>query len=104
MSGKGEVSPIHLPVHISVIIVLCACSLAVHFSLKGMIPASGQFTVELTDQGGHPHPVDQDCEDAFVYSSSPLTAIEYTIGLPESQTPIRSLAVHISPLLPPPNL
>jgi hypothetical protein len=103
MSSRDKTSPVLLPLRVILVLVICICSLAVHFIAEGLSPVDGQTVFELTAQGGHAHPVHEHSEDYFVFSSLGRLHVEHLPTWPVSQAPARSLSVLISPLLPPPN-
>lgn len=103
MSSRDNLFPLHLPLHISFFLVICVCSLAVHFVAEGLAPVDGQIVFDLSTQEGNGHPVHEHGEDQFVFSSLDCVHVDCSLTWPVSQAPARSLSILISPLIPPPN-
>jgi hypothetical protein len=95
MSGKGKAAVI-------LVLVICACSLAVHFVAEGLLPVDGPG-FDLVTNGGHAHPVHEHGDDYFVLvcpNSLPLENLSAFLPYPPENG---VFLLSISPLLPPPN-
>jgi len=103
MSSTAKAAPVHLPLRVILILAVCACSLAVHFLAEGLVPAQGQFMLELFGQGGEVHSVHEHSEDHFVFSLQGSFPVARLFMPAPALAEARSCSVLISPLLPPPN-
>lgn len=89
---------------VQLILIICACSLAVHFIAEGMESGNGHLFLEASSgAAGHTLTFHEQSDDLFIYSfrviSSPVYLFLHT-RLPKIS---RSQSLSISPQLPPPN-
>jgi hypothetical protein len=98
-----EAAPQRLSLHILLTLVVCACSLAVHFVGEGLAPAAADPGVISPALGGCTHLDDGDCEDSFVFPSTTNLPVKYSAAHVPSTVPSGACSFLILPLLPPPN-
>lgn len=103
MSSRDRLSPLRLPSRVIIVLIICGCSLAVHFIVERLAPVDGQMVLQLTAHGGYMHHHHEDSEDHFVLPSLGPLHIERFLTCPAYLEPPYSLSALVSPILPPPN-
>ena len=104
MYGRDKFSPLHLPLRVIIVLVICACSVAVHFVAEGLAPvAGGAPGFDLAEQGGHTHLDYEHCEDNFISPFLTCLPVEHTVARLPSAVATCAFSLSISLLLPPPN-
>jgi hypothetical protein len=100
MSGRGKFAPLG----VILVLIVCACNLAVHFFVEGWSTQVQGPIFDVTVESGDFDYDLEHTENHFVLNSMSLHGQD---GLPASvilQSQFCSSSVHISPLLPPPNI
>jgi hypothetical protein len=101
MYGKVKHAAYRRTVYVLFVLIICACSLAVHFVAEGLEP--GLFVNEATRDTIHIHLFHDHVEDLFTFSF-PDVSLPVALMLISLQLIIsHSHSVQISPQLPPPN-
>jgi hypothetical protein len=103
MSNWANSQPFRQSLGACLLLLVCATSLAVHFSGEGMNLARRGPAIEMTDPGEDTHPFPESYEDDLVTSFSRAIDIEQARPWQIIQNPVFIHSVLISPLLPPPN-
>jgi hypothetical protein len=103
MCGKDKGASLRLPLHILLVLAVCACSLAVHFVAEGLAPEVAGPGCNQDTQRGHVHLVDEHCEDYFIFPFLTHLPVEQIAAFFQSALATGALFFPISPLLPPPN-
>lgn len=95
MSSKGRAAVI-------LVLVICACSLAIHFVAEGLSPVNGPG-FDLVSDAGHTHPVHEHSDDSFVLGGAISSSFEHLPAFLSCPSARGAFSLSISPLLPPPN-
>lgn len=96
-------SPVRLSLSVSIMFILCTCSLALHFVAEGLAPEAGVPGLDLVEPGGHAHLVNEHCEDIFIFPILTRLPAVHTVTHLAAPVATEAFALSISPLLPPPN-
>ncbi len=102
MSSKDEPALLRRPLRLLIILIVCACSMAVHFVAEELGPVAGIPGSNLTAQSGDAHLFQDNCEDNFVFPLQIGQPFENVVAHVESMGVTRAFSYSIPPLLPPP--
>ena len=103
MSGKDSPPRFRLPLGAILVLALCACGLAVHFVVEGLAGLAGPSAFELAARGEQMHPLQEHCDDGFVFPLLVRLPADHTLAQPASLGAASAFSLSIPPLLPPPN-
>jgi hypothetical protein len=103
MCSRDKTISLHMPFYILLILVVCACNLALHFVAEGLAPVTGGPGYDLSTQGGQAHPVNEHSEDNFIFPSLTCLSADHPEAALQSIVATETRSFPISPLLPPPN-
>jgi hypothetical protein len=103
MSSRDDPALLLLPAGFRVLLILCACCLALHFTAEGLALGGGQITFDPLSQVENTHPAHEHGEDLFAFSALQRLQVDPSLTWPVTLAPIHSRAILIPPLLPPPN-
>ena len=99
MCTRDKVSP-SLSLIATLILLLCACAVAVHFIAEGFTLAAGETGFDLVAQEGYAH---EHSEDHFVLPFSIRLEIKYTAIYVISPLISHAFSFFLSPQPPPPD-
>jgi len=103
MSSKGDDQPPHAGLWVTLILLLCAFSLAAHAIGEWQGPAAAQPASEMTNQGGQVHPTVDGEADELLTTRPGSAESQANPSLPVAQAPSSSWSIQIPPLPLPPN-
>jgi hypothetical protein len=99
MSGRDRLSPQRVSTYILLLLILCTCSLAVHFIAEGLGP--GLLSLGMTGQAGHALPFNEHTQDLFIYSflgaSLPVYLYFFTMMVKITHSKLFSISLQIPP-------
>jgi hypothetical protein len=103
MCSMDKTAALHLPQYILLILVVCACILAVHFVAEGLAPVPGEAMFDRVAQGGQAFQVDEQSENNFIFPSLTRLPFEPPAAPLQCVVAFEAHSFSLSPLLPPPN-
>lgn len=103
MSSKGDDQPPHAGLMATIILLLCAFSLAEHAIGERQGHAAAHPASEMTDQGGQSHPTADGEADELLTTDPGNPGRQAPVTVPSAQGPSSPRSIQIPPLPLPPN-
>jgi hypothetical protein len=99
MSGRDRA----ISAWVILVLVICTCSLAVHFVAEGWASQAELPSFDMAVDGGDLDPDHEHLDDHFVFRSVSFRGLESSLAALIPQSRLHPFSVCISPLPPPPN-
>ncbi len=104
MYGRNKRFPLHQPLCVIIVLVICACSVSVHFVTEDLMTFKvGVLGFDLDGHAQHNRLILDHCEDNFIFPFLSSLSVVHTITHLPSPLAIGAFIYSFSPLHPPPN-
>lgn len=102
MYNRDKVAARRLPLYL-LVLVICICSLAVHFTAEGLPPVTGSHGFDRAAQGEDTNQVGEQGEDNIILPFLTHLPFEHPTASLQCASAAEAHSLPISPLFQPPN-